>query len=164
MALLNEAPHVSLKRPVILYARRNGVYSRPVRVAAFDLRAEDNGFSRHQMRWIAKLPGDNLYLIYDGYLISDSASPEDAAQYARERKLAELPSSGTNPWWEWVEALGTDDQVVKAAGKPRETDYYTPENTDEAQSVALAGNVMAGATAESFVSRLNHAIIKESDS
>lgn len=153
MPTLNEAPHFSLRQPAVLFARQNGKYTRPVTVIAMDLRAEDHAF-KQAFKWVGKLPSEDRWLIYDGMLVADDATREQALTYAAQKGLAFLPDG----WWTWVEALGPDYEVVKAASKPRPTDAYTPENVDE--KVGREAEVGQLVATEGFATKLESALVE----
>jgi hypothetical protein len=137
--LLSEMPHFSIGRPITVFARHRGRYTRPVEVVICDLRAEDHGYARVSQRWVAKLPTEDRYLVFDGVIINHSATKEEAMDYVRQG-FAKMPDTGPNPWWIWIEGHDADYNCVKAASKPRPTDTCRPETTDEAQSFGEPSN------------------------
>jgi len=142
--ILLEFPHIS--KEIVLFARKNNKYTRPIRGSMVDLRVEDMGIQhvmrdRRLMNIMAKLP--DIGTQHDTYLVavfgaSDLISDKlEIDQLLSSNQYINLPCDETSdlweitkaPWWEYVEVLDNYGMPIKAA--LNSTTKYTPETIDE---------------------------------
>lgn len=145
--LLIEHPHIS-RTKIALFARKDGVYDRPILARMVDVRFEDMKLQaiqseRRLVNLIGKLPdiaeanqvGKWLIATFGASKIIDNNA---AIELLNSNQYFELPSDKSSehwehtnrPWWEYVECYDKHGGIIKAALMPR-SQHFTAENVDE---------------------------------
>ncbi len=137
--LITEAPYY--KGKIALYARRNGVYDRPVVGYLADLKAEDSTHNKDATLVIAKLPDIieaqqvNKYLVGNFFQVSVmNMTIDEVNNYVRKGAL-ELPidessphwSDVGGPWYQYAMLLDTNGQYIKAPMVPNDNEPSAEE-------------------------------------
>lgn len=166
--LITEQPRTS--HPLIMLARKNGQYNRPIKGSSIDIRMEDMpgvtnaAAEKRAINYILPLPpvGDQKgkYAIMNfGFLdniISDG--PELQSLIASNQYLvlpdnprSELWALTKAPWWDYAEVLDEYDNPIKAALHPRAgegTAEEIDERLDEFEENAGRAEVLSPLTLE----------------
>jgi hypothetical protein len=145
--LILEYPHSSER--IVMLARQNGSYERPVIGAFIDIRVEDfmplaeTGVVG--LNFVAQLPNSRRYLVSTFNSVQTIDATEDVVNILLAKRTndgrpvyVELPSSPEStywhlvesPWWEWAAIYDDHNGFVKAPKLPREGEP-TPEEIDE---------------------------------
>ncbi len=145
--VISEQPRTS--HPLLMFARKNGRYSRPIKGMALDVRMEDMGGltdaarSRKLINFILPLPpiGDQSgkYAIMNfGFLDKIVKDGPELQTLIATNKYLVLPANPQSefwsyskaPWWEYAQVLDEYDNVIKAPLMPRPGEA-TAEEIDE---------------------------------
>lgn len=145
--LLTEQPRTS--HPLMMLARKNGRYDRPIRGAAIDVRMEDipgltdAARERKAINYIIPLPpvGDQagkFGIMNFGFLDKIIPDGPELQTLIQSNKYLMLPADPKSefwylsgaPWWEYATVLDEYGEPIKAALKPRAGEP-TAEEIDE---------------------------------
>ncbi len=130
----------------MMFARKNGAYTRPVLGAGVDFRMEDMGklqdvaAASKIINFVAKLPDittqtGKYAIINMGYVDKITNNVEDIKKLLATNKYLMLPhdphspywSETNSPWWEYAEVMDEYDGILKAAKHPRAGDLGAEE-------------------------------------
>lgn len=149
--VINEQPRTTA--PLLLYARKNGEYTRPIRASICDVRMEDmrgpagklgDEISRRKIKnHILPLPpighqAGKYTVVTAGHMDNKLISKEQADALAATNNYlifpycpnCELWPFTDRPWWEYAEAMDEHYGLIKAPPMVR-TGEPTPEEIDE---------------------------------
>jgi hypothetical protein len=135
--LLIEYPHASEK--IVMLARKDGVYQRPIMGAFIDVRIEDfmplAKLGITSVNFVAKLPNSRKYLVSTFNTIQTIDATEEIINILLSKTnpingkpvYVKLPSNPDDeywnivrsPWWEWAAVFDYYDGYIKAPKKSR---------------------------------------------
>lgn len=145
--LITEQPRTS--HPLIMLARKNGQYNRPIKGASIDVRMEDmpgmtnTATERRIINFILPLPpvGDQrgkFAIMNFGFLDNIIQDGPELQSLITSNQYLVLPDNPQSelwaltkaPWWDFAEVLDEYDNPIKAALHPRAGES-TAEEIDE---------------------------------
>jgi hypothetical protein len=146
MMILTERPWGSTQ--VVIFARRNGVYDRPIRCDSIDLRIEDYlppeivkmTVTKNMLAKLPPVAGQQSSYLLANFGLLELVNYDDAevARMIEAQQCILLPDGPQTPtwqysqapWWEYALAADSDGHYIKAPLKHRANEP-SPEEIDE---------------------------------